>query len=298
MTRLFEKIKRKRGIIMNKRGKIFLLVLVILITIGTFFDYQITEMLDGRLSFIASMTEIFGELPFVLSLVIPFVIYFNWRDKENRIKSNVLGILYSLFGLFFSFFTFNMIFRYAATSSGGDSHGEVTFTMNILSILLGALLYIVLVYYSKKIKVKDVTALKSAANKILLFSFFTVLLTNIIKIIFARPRYWTIIEGVHEFAPWYQINGPQLNNATMSFISGHTANAFVLFSFAYFFSKGSKTRNNIITATMIWGALVGVGRLLSGQHFLTDVAFAGLLTAGLYLFIDKKIRPNKKAMEL
>lgn len=290
-------IVEKRGRNLHKKEKIILLVFGILIFIGTFFDYQITEMLDGHLTIIASFTEIFGELPFVLSLVIPFVIYFNYRDKENLVKSNTLGFLYSLLGSFFSFMVFNTIFRYTASSSGGDSHGEVTRTMNILSIVLGVLLYVFLVFYIKKREIKDIKKLKSAANKMLLLSLSTVLLTNLIKVIFARPRYWTITAGLHEFNPWYQINGPQLSNATMSFVSGHTANAFVLLAFAYFFNKGSKQHKNILISAMIWGTLVGIGRLFSGQHFLTDVAFAGLLVIGLYLLIDKKFKSNNKEIE-
>jgi lipid A 4'-phosphatase len=65
-----------------------------------------------------------------------------------------------------------------------------------------------------------------------------------------------------------------------SFVSGHAALAFSLMSFAFLLPTGGKRRIAIIAA-LGFGALIGLGRIAAGRHFLSDVVDAGLIVFGM-----------------
>jgi lipid A 4'-phosphatase len=73
-----------------------------------------------------------------------------------------------------------------------------------------------------------------------------------------------------------------------SFPSGHAALAFSLVAFALLLPAG-RARRGSIAAALGFGALVGLGRIAEGAHFLSDVVYAGLIvggtTAALYRWI-------------
>jgi lipid A 4'-phosphatase len=65
-----------------------------------------------------------------------------------------------------------------------------------------------------------------------------------------------------------------------AFVSGHAALGFSLVAFAFLLPPG-RTRRRGIAAAIGFGALVGLGRIAQGAHFLSDVVFAGLIVYGV-----------------
>ena len=65
-----------------------------------------------------------------------------------------------------------------------------------------------------------------------------------------------------------------------SFVSGHAALGFSLVSFAFLLPAGS-ARRNTFGAALGFGALVGLGRIAVGHHFLSDIVDAGLIVVGI-----------------
>jgi lipid A 4'-phosphatase len=61
-----------------------------------------------------------------------------------------------------------------------------------------------------------------------------------------------------------------------SFASGHAALGFSLIGFALLLPAGRR-RRMAAAAALGFGALVGVARIAAGHHFLSDVAYAGLI---------------------
>src|SRR5258708_3567418 len=61
-----------------------------------------------------------------------------------------------------------------------------------------------------------------------------------------------------------------------AFVSGHAALGFSLIGFAFLLPPGRK-RQVAIAAALGFGGLVGLARMASGGHFLSDVIFAGLI---------------------
>jgi lipid A 4'-phosphatase len=64
-----------------------------------------------------------------------------------------------------------------------------------------------------------------------------------------------------------------------AFVSGHAALAFSLVSLAFLLPPGNSRRRGI-AAALGFGVLVGLGRIVQGAHFLSDVVYAGLLAYG------------------
>ncbi|MGE5504000.1 MAG: phosphatase PAP2 family protein [Actinomycetota bacterium] len=106
------------------------------------------------------------------------------------------------------------------------------------------------------------------------------LLVNLVlKDQWGRPRPSTIAEfsGKLHYARPLWPSGQCDDNC--SFPSGHAALAFWLVAFA--FLAPPRHRPLAVAAALLFGALVGLVRIAQGGHFLSDVAFSGVLTVGL-----------------
>jgi lipid A 4'-phosphatase len=97
----------------------------------------------------------------------------------------------------------------------------------------------------------------------------------------ARPYQTDSFGGAHRFTP-APLPAAQCER-NCAFVSGHAALAFSVVSFALLFPAGRRRRLAIGTA-LGFGALIGIGRIAAGGHFLSDVVYAGLIvvaTSGL-----------------
>ena len=90
----------------------------------------------------------------------------------------------------------------------------------------------------------------------------------------ARPFQIADFGGSRQFTP-APLPATQCER-NCSFVSGHAALAFSLVGFALLLPAGWR-RRGAIAAALGFGALVGLGRVAAGHHFLSDVAYAGLI---------------------
>ncbi len=93
----------------------------------------------------------------------------------------------------------------------------------------------------------------------------------------ARPVQVEAFGGPHRFTP-APLPATECDG-NCSFVSGHAALGFSLVGFALLLPPG-RTRRSWIAVAIGFGALVGLGRIAQGAHFLSDVVFAGLLAYG------------------
>jgi lipid A 4'-phosphatase len=93
----------------------------------------------------------------------------------------------------------------------------------------------------------------------------------------ARPSQIEEFGGTRQFTPAPLPATECASNC--SFVSGHAALGFSLVVFAFLLPPGGLRRRITVIALVI-GAVVGVGRIAQGAHFLSDVVFAGLLVFG------------------
>jgi lipid A 4'-phosphatase len=90
----------------------------------------------------------------------------------------------------------------------------------------------------------------------------------------ARPHQTDSFGGARQFTP-APLPAAQCER-NCAFVSGHAALAFSVVSFAFLLPAGGRRRLAIGT-TIGFGALVGIVRIAAGAHFLSDIAYAGLI---------------------
>jgi lipid A 4'-phosphatase len=94
----------------------------------------------------------------------------------------------------------------------------------------------------------------------------------------ARPVQIEAFGGAHRFTP-APLPAAECDR-NCAFVSGHAALGFSLVAFAFLLPPG-RSRRRGIAAAIGFGALVGLGRIAQGAHFLSDVVYAGLLVYGM-----------------
>ena len=83
----------------------------------------------------------------------------------------------------------------------------------------------------------------------------------------ARPREMVEFGGAHQYTPPLDISKECDGNC--SFVSGHASGAFFLLSLSWVFRQ-----RRWFWFSLCLGGLVGMGRVLQGGHFVSDVVFA------------------------
>jgi lipid A 4'-phosphatase len=94
----------------------------------------------------------------------------------------------------------------------------------------------------------------------------------------ARPSQVVEFGGAHHFTP-APLPADQCER-NCAFVSGHAALGFSLVSFAFLLPPGRKRIAGVAVA-LGFGSVVGLARMASGGHFLSDVVFAGLIAVAV-----------------
>jgi membrane-associated phospholipid phosphatase len=116
----------------------------------------------------------------------------------------------------------------------------------------------------------------------ILFSAFScsLLFTHTVKQIMGRARPDSVFSGKSPFSEWYH-SGPLFfthGSYTGSFPSGHTATAAITIIFAYVVlacltEKKSRIGLTFFVFSILFTVLMGISRMMSASHWLTDVIF-------------------------
>ncbi|HUT48580.1 MAG TPA: phosphatase PAP2 family protein [Alphaproteobacteria bacterium] len=88
----------------------------------------------------------------------------------------------------------------------------------------------------------------------------------------ARPSQITEFGGVMQFTPPFAIAEQCERNC--SFVAGHPSLVFAFFGLALF---AGRRRGLALAAVTVGGAMAGLGRVIQGGHFLSDVIFSGVV---------------------
>ena len=260
---------------------ISMIILMGILGIGKL-DYEISVSLINQQSIWAKIFEMFGELPFTVGLLTFVVIIYGGHKRGNKVKSTILGIICWPFIGMFSYLAIMMPIHYY--------YGDVSVPVgiNILHYVLtvGAVVAIILVY--RKYSPEQLRAFRKPALYLLTVIFAEILIVNVLKIVWARPRMRSLASA-DEFKTWWQIGGPLNSEEFKSFPSGHSANAIALLAFAAFIPEGRKVLKSRFTIfAILWGILTALSRVVIGAHFLSDVIAAILIVMGI-MAIAKKI---------
>lgn len=256
----------------NKKNLgIIALIILAFMLIGSFFDYQISLSLYNETNLFGLILAAYGQLPTSLGMLIAatILIYITKRElKLTTILAYVGGILLIAIALFMGIFEPMSYF------------GKNPFIIIFTFVLMVGLDWFVfgLVKHAPQYELKQFV-------KYLIFAIFIqVLVINLIKVPWGRPRMRMIaVNPEASFQPWWVI-GSSMKDTLMalgvaaeefkSFPSGHTASASCILFIAVLpmLSAQLKGKENLLFWLAIgFSLLVGFSRIIMGAHFLTDI---------------------------
>ncbi len=269
-----------------KKYYLWLIPILILLAVGTIYDLQISQWQDTVndnfwIHKYYRFFEIFGgsTLGVVFALCFGFFANYGKRIKNKLLQtSSFIALVIASSYTFISYASF-------LVPEAGNSGGTITATGTVICILLGLTVSGIIYKLFDRISDPDLPYYFKIAIACLTYVVVLSAIIFMMKITWARPRYWMVANGDANFIPWYVISGNPLHpaiNAYRSFPSGHTANAFVGLAICLWFPKYQKL---LFNSLMVWGLLTAISRIFAGQHYLTDTIVGGLISVTLFFLI-------------
>lgn len=273
----------------SKKWFLLLIILFLLIMIGSLFDYQISQALYCPQSMIGMVFAAYGQIPAMICIGIAGTLLLKFVQRERRIKS--------LICLFFCVLL-NILAILSATL-------DPLLYIEKMPVIISLILAIAIILFSdwmiwKVTKNTDTKKIKNVIIVLLCVVFIEIIMINLIKVPWSRPR-MRMIENYSQasFQPWWII-GCQMKETLMSlgvqaeefksFPSGHTGNAAcaLLLVLLPYLSSQFKTKENCLwTIGVFFTCLVAFTRIIVGAHFLTDVTVGFFITVVLELIFIK-----------
>lgn len=263
----------KEKIFQKKYCLLIVCVLVALMLIGSFYDYQISLKLYNPKSSFGILFASYGQLPAMLCSSISGLLLIKIANPLHKVKyilSYIFGVLLHVFAIL------------------GITMDPMLYIQNmklVISVAIAIILVsIVDIVIWKFIQDTEPQKLKKIIILLLTTMFLEIFIINIIKILWGRPRMRMISQQSQAlFQPWWVI-GSEVKEQLMaigiaaeefkSFPSGHTGNAAcaILLGTLPFISNRFKDKATLlffigVTFTII----VAFSRIIMGAHFLTDV---------------------------
>ena len=243
------------GYIYKKDAAIIAVVLCLCLGVGSFFDYQISSALFNIGSMYGRLIEAAGELPFELTASIAGVMLVRAVRPDSRGSKwlAVLGILVNV-GLA----------GYEIVSSLRVG-GKLIAVQLVLTFVLVIAANLVVYRLTRTTEPDDLT--RWALMVLVVWVAQAIILNVIVKPLWSRPRMRVIevTQGL-EFQPWWVIGNPD----KWAYIAAGVV------------KDGFKSHRRVVfwTAAVV-AALVALGRIVIGAHFLSDVSCGFALVLAL-----------------
>jgi lipid A 4'-phosphatase len=113
-----------------------------------------------------------------------------------------------------------------------------------------------------------------------------------------RPNLVEFFGGIEKFTKVFTQNTAPIYEKCVSFVSGHSAVGFLIFSIAFLYSTSDIRRKRYILIGMLVGTLFGIVRIVQGKHFISDVIFSGYVVYFTALVLSLVIKPSAKEEDL
>lgn len=261
-----------------------IVVILAVLAVGDL-DYTISKNLINRDSLFGEFFNVLGEIPANLGLLIGATLLFGSRKRGSKLGTAIKAVFAIPFMFLFAELTIIGSVRYVFEFSEG---GFPKWAF-VLSALGGFLLFAAAIISLFKVKPETFQKWRKHGLILLLLVIFEILVVNVLKIIWARPRMRSI-STIEQFKHWYEINGPLNSEEFKSFPSGHTANAFVMLAYTLFIPENHKQlMRNFTIFAILWGVCTAISRVILGAHFLSDVFVGGYVTVVVFYVLSKFI---------
>ena len=270
-------------------------ILILLIVLGSFYDYQIANKVylgqNASNNFYGILFSYIGILPafggwsFLGASILPL------RKKYNKKASGWLLALSILLFVLSYLHIANTIMM--VNEKAFEVHWTIAYSIGMIVTLGCAYLGYILAEKSKNENLLNMILF------VILISFITFIITMSVKGIMGRPRFRFILEmdvdPTQLFKNWWEmghelkacIPSNLIGDEFSSFPSGHSSySMFAIFIFpllAEYNENLKKYKNTLFILGVVWWVLTAFSRLTVGAHYLTDVCFGGLVTILAYL---------------
>lgn len=270
-------------------------VLVIGLLIGTFYDYQISQALYHP-NAIGIFFASYGQLPAMLTIAMGSVLLIQTADKSKKLTWWISMILGGVFTLL------------AILGIAMDPMLYMESMPAILSGIIAAFLVLLTDYFFLKAIKGTAQHVKKQVMVVMLATvFLELILINLVKIPWGRPRMRLIaVQSEASFQPWWVI-GSDMKQHLMalgvaaeefkSFPSGHSGNAACAMLLGVLpllcpRLKGKETMLFLIGA--LFTIVVAGSRIMMGAHFLSDVVVGISITFMIEAILLKRLHQKLK----
>ena len=249
---------------------IIIICWIVLAIIFGFTDLEISKTLLNRESIWANIGKEFGEGPGYGIIAVSIAILIGSKNDDLK-KQRVVSYIILLIGLIFLIIA--LIFA------------------NLWFITFGGGITIVMLFFLIFTKNKDFKEYQTIATVIILLAIINPLIfVQITKIMCGRVRFNDLSPGYTNYTPWFLPPGPSSGiRGNASFPSGHTAMGWMFLPVLIQVREKKWTDPVKIMVTILiigFGVFLGVSRIVTGDHFASDVLFstgvAAIATIWLY----------------
>ncbi len=281
---------------LNKKNiSMIVLMLLVFMIGGSFYDYQISQALFNIESPFRIFFASFGQAPAMLCLAAGGTLLFRMMDTNKKISS--------FFCVFFGI-VLNLLAILGITMDPmlyiENMNPAVSALIAVVITAIADMLLLKLTKDSSKEQIKKFIQLA------LLTMFLQMIIINLIKIPWGRPRMRMIsVTEQASFQPWWVIGSDMKTKLTAigvaseefkSFPSGHTgcASCAMLLAALPLLSDKLKGKENLLLGIgVLFTLIVAVSRIIMGAHFLTDVTVGMSVTFALICILIKVIYKDK-----
>lgn len=257
------------------------LAVLLAITASSTLDWDLSHQLINRDSHFGEFFNRFGEMPSFLGLLFGVAILFGARNRRVGWRNGLSHLISLPFIALFAFTLVFMPFRYVYEFDESGIPGSIMTLIQILALLLFAVTMVM----TYRIPSERFKRYRRQAALFIVFVIAEVLIVNITKVIWGRPRMRSL-ESIEQFHYWYQIAGPAAGEEFKSFPSGHTANGFTMIMFGALIPQDKRQwQIGFTTFALLWGICVALSRVLLGAHFLSDVIVGGYIAVVLFYLL-------------
>ncbi len=260
-------------------------ILMVFMTIGSFFDYSISLMLYNKESILGRFLAAYGQLPNVIAMSVGGTLMIYVCEKRMQ-GSTILAIISGI--------ALNVIAIYVGVMEPRLYYPEVSKVF--LAVVAITILTLVNIYMIYLVKDSDTREIKRYVKFMLFIVIGHIIIVNGMKVVWGRPRMRMIIESSETFfQPWWLIDHGLKSTLTAlgiaseefkSFPSGHTASAagILFISVLPFLSCKLRGKGHLLFyGSCTFAFIVGISRIIIGAHFLTDITVGFAVSFGIVL---------------
>lgn len=244
------------------------------------YDLKISQILVNQGSVFGKFIAEYGELPGWITLFMA-AMFLLLQSEKRKIMQNIILVV-----LVLAISTTSFLLRY----------GYYTILIFAVCVIIS---YFVFRYFERNNGLETLDYFSKSS--ILMGLIHPGIIVQLLKSIWGRVRYRDL-SSVSEFTPWWHING---FTGDRSFPSGHTAMGIMLLPLIILIAswirinitsgRNQKILENFaLTILLIWAGLVGLGRIVIGAHYFSDVMFSILAGIVVYNYLSSKFDSSLK----